>query len=77
MITSFVYRRGSCCVFFVLVVGVNSAEKSVKWSACVGALKGVDQRIIDEFSGHTTDQQRRRYRHLATKVHRAIQLVFG
>lgn len=28
------------------------------------AAKGVDQRIIDEFMGHTTEAMRRRYRHL-------------
>ena len=28
------------------------------------AAKGIDQRIIDDFMGHQTDEQRRRYRHL-------------
>jgi len=28
------------------------------------AAAGVDQRIIDEFMGHTTEAMRRRYRHL-------------
>jgi integrase len=40
--------------------------------------KGVDQRIIDEFAGHSTEQQRRRYRHLMPQVTRdAIAGVFG
>jgi len=42
------------------------------------ASSGVDQRIIDEFVGHQTEEQRRRYRHLypSTK-HEAIKKVFG
>ena len=31
-------------------------------SAC--ASKGIDQRLIDEWTGHATDEQRKRYRHL-------------
>ena len=42
------------------------------------ACSGTDQRIIDEFAGHSTEQQRRRYRHLLPSVtHRAIAEVFG
>jgi integrase len=42
------------------------------------AVAGVDQRIIDEFSGHTTDEQRRRYRHLIPDVKQdAVAKVFG
>ncbi len=42
------------------------------------AAKGIDQRIIDEFSGHQTEEQRRRYRHLLpTKTKEAISSVFG
>ena len=42
------------------------------------AAKGVDQRIIDDFVGHCTEEQRRRYRHLipSTTKH-AIASVFG
>jgi integrase len=42
------------------------------------AMKGVDQRLIDEFVGHQTEQQQKRYRHLApnTKV-QALKGVFG
>lgn len=45
-------------------------------SAC--ASKGVDQRLIDEWVGHQTDEQRRRYRHLDPSVQaEAIRSVFG
>jgi integrase len=45
-------------------------------SAC--ASKGIDQRLIDEWTGHTTDEQRKRYRHLYPSVQQAaIQSVFG
>lgn len=66
------------------------ALKGSKWSVIKGwhtlrhsfisalASKGVDQRIIDEFAGHSTEQQRRRYRHLLPQVTRdAIAGVFG
>ena len=32
------------------------------------AMKGVDQRIIDEFVGHQTEQQQKRYRHLRCRI---------
>ncbi len=42
------------------------------------ACKGVDQRIIDDFTGHQTDEQRRRYRHLLpATTKQAIAAVFG
>lgn len=42
------------------------------------ASKGVDQRLIDDFVGHSTEEQRRRYRHLFPAVTRAaIASVFG
>jgi integrase len=45
-------------------------------SAC--ASKGIDQRLIDEWVGHQTDEQRRRYRHLYPSVQaEAIRSVFG
>jgi integrase len=45
--------------------------------SCLAA-GGVDQRIIDEFVGHQTDEQRRRYRHLVPDVkQKAIAGVFG
>jgi len=45
--------------------------------SCLAAA-GVDQRIIDEFVGHQTDEQRRRYRHLYPDVkQKAITDVFG
>jgi integrase len=45
-------------------------------SAC--ASKGVDQRLIDEWVGHQTDQQRKRYRHLYPSTQQeAIRRVFA
>jgi integrase len=50
--------------------------KDSKWSVVKGwhclrhsfisncASKGIDQRMIDEWVGHTTEEMRRRYRHL-------------
>ncbi len=45
--------------------------------SCMAA-EGIDQRIIDDFVGHQTDDQRRRYRHLVPDVkHDAMKQVFG
>jgi integrase len=45
-------------------------------SAC--ASKGIDQRLIDEWTGHATDEQRKRYRHLYPSTQQeAILSVFG
>lgn len=45
-------------------------------SAC--ASKGVDQRLIDEWTGHSTEEQRKRYRHLYPSTQQqAINSVFG
>lgn len=45
-------------------------------SCCAAA--GVDQRLIDEWVGHTTEEMRRRYRHLIPSVEKqAIRSVFG
>lgn len=42
------------------------------------AAAGVDQRVIDEFMGHQTEEMRRRYRHLFPAQRRAaIDSVFG
>jgi len=42
------------------------------------ASKGTDQRLIDEWTGHCTEEQRRRYRHLfPTTQQQAILSVFG
>jgi integrase len=64
--------------------------KGSKWSVLKGwhvcrhsfisalASGGVDQRIIDDFVGHQTDEQRRRYRHLYPSTQQqAIRGVFG
>jgi integrase len=42
------------------------------------AAKGVDQRLLDAWVGHTTDEMRKRYRHLIPSVEKtAIRTVFG
>jgi integrase len=42
------------------------------------ASRGIDQRIIDDFVGHSTEEQRRRYRHLFPDVkQQAMNLVFA
>lgn len=42
------------------------------------ASKGVDQRLIDEWVGHQTEEQRKRYRHLLPSTQQqAIRSVFG
>ncbi|HBE71545.1 MAG TPA: hypothetical protein DDW52_25660 [Planctomycetaceae bacterium] len=61
-----------------------------EWSSVVGwhvfrhsfisncASRGIDQRFIDSWVGHQTDEQRRRYRHLFPESQqKAIDLVFG
>ena len=45
-------------------------------SLCV--MRGIDQRLIDSWVGHTTEEMRRRYTHLYPSAERlAIQSVFG
>jgi integrase len=42
------------------------------------AAKNIDQRVIDEWMGHQTEEMRRRYRHLFPHQQQtAIRLVFG
>lgn len=42
------------------------------------ASRGVDQRVIDDMVGHSTDEQRRRYRHLYPDVtQQAVLSVFA
>lgn len=42
------------------------------------AAKSIDQRLIDEWLGHQTEEMRRRYRHcFPSQQRQAIQLVFG
>jgi len=42
------------------------------------AAKCVDQRLIDEWMGHQTEEMRRRYRHLIPNQQQAaIRVVFG
>jgi integrase len=69
---------------------VINALKKTKWSIVPGwhcfrhsfisncAARGVDQRLIDQWVGHTTEAMRRRYRHLVPAVSQAALLsVFG
>lgn len=69
--------------------GIERAVKGSKWKMMRGwhvlrhsfisalASRGVDQRIIDDFVGHQTEEQRRRYRHLHPSTqHEAIRAVF-
>jgi integrase len=68
----------------------NCAIRPGKWKVLRGlhvfrhsfisamASKGIDQRIIDSFVGHCTDEQRRRYAHLWPSVQQeALASVFG
>ncbi len=70
--------------------GFERAVKNCKWKVMRGwhvlrhsfisalASKGVDQRLIDDFVGHQTEEQRRRYRHLYPSTQKeAIRGVFG
>lgn len=42
------------------------------------AAQGIDQRVIDEWVGHTTEEMRRRYRHLFPNTQQqALESVFG
>jgi integrase len=65
-------------------VQFRSTVRNSKWDVLRGwhvfrhsfasnlAAKGVDQRFIDEFLGHQTEEQRRRYRHLFPHQQRRI-----
>ena len=57
------------------VPGWHVARHSI---CSIAASQGIDQRIIDDWVGHSTDEQRRRYRHLAPSTHaKAINQLFG
>lgn len=69
---------------------IRRALMDSKWSVVKGwhalrhsfisnlACKNIDQRLIDEFVGHTTEEMRRRYRHLFPDIKQsAIETVFG
>lgn len=60
---------------WAIIPGLHTLRHS--FISCLAAA-GVDQRIIDEFVGHSTDEQRRRYRHLIPDVKvQAITSAFG
>lgn len=69
---------------------LKQTMKKSKWSFIKGfhvfrhsfasnfAAAGVDQRVIDEFMGHQTEEMRKRYQHLFPKQRRsAVESVFG
>jgi integrase len=68
----------------------KEAKRRTKWSVVKGyhvlrhsfvsamAARGIDQRIINELAGHTTEAMARRYRHLVPDLKEAaIRQVFG
>jgi integrase len=60
---------------WAVLPGLHGLRHSIS-SAC--ASKGVDQRLIDERTGHSTEEQRKRYRHLyPTTQQAAIASVFS
>lgn len=69
---------------------LNWTLKGTKWECIPGwhvfrhsfisicASQGIDQRMIDAWTGHQTEEMRKRYRHLFPTVQRAaLQSVFG
>jgi integrase len=69
---------------------ISAATRGSQWAAIPGwhclrhsfisncAARGVDQRFIDDWVGHTTEEMRKRYRHLVPDVSKAALLsVFG
>ncbi len=69
---------------------LNWTLKGTKWECIPGwhvfrhsfisicASRGIDQRMIDAWTGHQTEEMRKRYRHLFPTVQRAaLQSVFG
>jgi integrase len=48
------------------------------WFSSACASRGIDQRLIDEWVGHTTEEMRRRFRHLIPEVkQQSVDAVFG
>ena len=69
------FKRALASTKWEVVRGLHTLRHSFI-SAC--ASKGVDQRLIDEWAGHSTEEQRKRYRHLVPSVQRAaLEGVFG
>jgi integrase len=69
------FRRTLAGTKWEVVRGLHALRHSFI-SAC--ASKGVDQRLIDEWSGHSTEEQRKRYRHLFPSVQKAaLEGVFS
>jgi integrase len=59
------FKRTLSASKWAIIPGLHTLRHS--FISCLAAA-GVDQRIIDEFVGHSTDEQRRRYRHLIPDV---------
>jgi integrase len=83
-------RRGRPLTASVMTKGFRSAVEGSSWQVAQGyhvlrhsfasncALKGVDQRIIDPWMGHQTEEMRRRYSHLFPDQQlAAMRSVFG
>lgn len=69
------FKRALAGTKWEVIRGLHTLRHSFI-SACVS--KGVDQRLIDEWAGHSTEEQRKRYRHLFPSVQRAaLEGVFG
>ncbi len=88
----FLFARDSaaCVTKDVAHKQLKSSLKNSRWKCIKGfhvfrhsfisalAIMSIDQRIIDEMVGHTSEQQRKRYRHLTPDVTaNAVELVFG
>jgi integrase len=68
-------KRTLACSEWANVRGYHTLRHSFI-SACTS--RGIDQRLIDEWVGHRSDEQRRRYRHLYPSVQAdALKSVFG
>jgi integrase len=87
---TFAGRGGNPFTRQMLTKAFRSAVKESTWQTVQGyhvlrhsfasncALKGVDQRITDDWMGHQSEAMRRRYRHLFPDQQReAIRSVFG
>ncbi len=73
--SQYAFRRAVRGSKWAMVRGYHTFRHSF---VSVLAAAGVDQRLIDEMSGHQTEEMRRRYRHLTPQVKRAALIsAFG
>jgi integrase len=69
------FERAILPTRFKHLIGLHVLRHSF-CSNCAAA--GIDQRMIDAWVGHTTDEMRRRYRHLfPSKEQQTLETVFG